>query len=596
MLTDHEILLIVVVIGMFVLIFATRLKIELVALLMMLTLSLTGLVSTQQAFSGFSSNVVITLIGLFVITKALEETGVAHWIAEALNNLGQGSEVRLVSLFMLAGATLSLVMNNVAAGAVMLPAAVRVGRVSGVRPSKLLMPMAFGTLVGGMATYLTTANIVMGGLLEERGLKGLGMVDFIPTGGLIVFAGLVAMLTFGRRMLPSRESFAQALTQPNLRHTYQLDERIWQVQVLAESRVAGKTIGESGIGEKLGLTVLSIRHGRNTTYGPGCDHKIRASDILLIVGRKERVEKLVEWGTRLLDDPDVLAHSRRLNVEPVEIVVAPRSNVVGQSLTQLRFRSQSGLTVVALWREGRSYRTDVGTMPLQVGDALLVLGKPEQVQALASTRDFIVPTLSYTEFSLRPEKAPYAIGITAVVLAVAILDLLPLPQMMIAGAAAMVLSGCLTMEEFYKAIEWRVIFLVAGMLPLSIAIADTGMADRLGGWVITHADSPMALIGAMTVLTVLITQVIGGQVAALLVGPVAINAALQMGVNPQAMSVAVAIACSMAFITPIAHPVNILIMGPGGYEPRDFLKIGVLMTVIALLALLLGLILFWNIR
>ncbi len=598
MLTSQEGFLIALIAAFFVLVFATRLKIELIAILVMLTLGFAGLVTTQQAFSGFSSNVVITLVGLFVVTKGLEETGVAQWIAATLNRIGHGSESKLIALFMTTGASLSLVMNSVAAGAVLLPVAVRVGRASNIRPSKLLMPMAFGTLAGGTATYLTTANIVMSGLLQDRGLKGLGMVDFMPTGGLIVLATLGYMVLIGRRFLPERESHSQALMQPNLQRTYHLSERIWKVRISEHSTLVDKTIGESGIGEKLGLTVLSIQHGRRVVSVPEPGYLIHASDVLFIVGRRERIDAFLEWGNELLDDLNTHDQYPQLMLEPVEAIVAPRSNAVGQTLTELNVRSQFGVMVIALWRGGRSYRTDVGKMPLQVGDALLILGGSEQLQALANSRDFIVPTSDYSALVLRPQKAPFAIGITGIVLAIAILNLLPLPQVVLAGAAAMVLTGCLTMPEFYKAIEWQVVFLVASMLPLSLAIADTGLADHVGTTIVSQLGSynPLFLIGGMVVLTMLASQIIGGQVTALLVGPIAINAALQMHVNPQAMSVGVATACSMAFLTPIAHPVVILIMGPAGYEFSDIFKVGFGVTIVALVAMLLGLVLFWGIH
>lgn len=597
MLTSHESLLIAIIAALFVLIFATRLKIELIAILILLTLRFTGLVTSQQALSGFSSTVVVTLIGLFVITRALEDTGVVQWIAGRLNTIGEGSEIKLVTLFMMTGAALSLIMNNVAAGAVLLPAAVQVAHLSDIRVSKLLMPMSFGTLVGGMATYLTTANIVMSELLKNQGINGLGMVDFIPTGGVIVIAALVYMLLIGRRLLPERETLTQTLARLNLSDTYQLDERLWKIRVTGRSELAYKSLADSGIGEKLGLTILAVQHGRHVISAPGPAQMLYPSDIVYVIGRKERVDALLQWGNDLLDEPN--GHAQRLGfpLDPAEIVVAPRSNMIGQTLADLHFRNQFGVTALALWREGRSYRTDVNKMPLQVGDALLVIGKPDDIQGLLHNRNYIIPEYGYSPL-VRYDKAWIALLITAVVLCMAILDLLPLPEVMLAGAVTMVLTGCLNMEEFFEAIEWRVIFLIVGMLPLSIAIADTGLADRVSTALIDLlADTnSLVLIAGITLLTMSVVQVIGGQVTALLVGPIAITTALQMDISPRAMAVAVAIACSMAFLTPIAHPVNVLMMGPGGYKFSDFFKVGFGMTVVTLLALLFGLVVFWGIH
>ena len=596
MLTSAEITVIGIILILFGLIFATRLKTELIAVIVLLMVALSGLVPATEVVSGFSSSVVITLIGLFIITHGLEVTGVIQWIASRLHDYGRGSEVKLITLFMAAGAALSLIMNNVAAGAVLLPAAVRVARISKMSVSKLLMPMSFGTLVGGMATYLTTANILMSELLLEAGLDGLGMMDFIPVGGLIVLASLLYMLVIGRRLLPARASLTQTFNQQDLHDTYQLADRMWQLRVLPGSRLANRTVQNSGINAELGLTVAAVWRGSETITIPKSSQVIYPSDELLIVGLEDRLQQLVAWGNELIET-GAHAVQGELPIEPIEIMIAPRSDAIGKTLSDMKLNRDAGLLAMALWRDGESYHTDVRKLPLQVGDAILVVGQSADIQNLSQNPNYILPAGEYSSHPIQSRKAPYAILITAIVLALSILNILPLPIAMLAGAAAMVISGCLAMEQFYEAVQWRVIFLVAGMLPLSIAINDSGLADRIGGLLVSaQADSsPLMLIAGMVILTMLVVQVIGGQVTALLVGPIAINAALQMGVNPQAMAVAVAMACSMAFLTPIAHPVNILMMGPGGYKFSDFSKVGAGMTIVTLLTMLLGLALIWGV-
>ena len=595
MLTAPEISVILVIITFFILIFATRLKTELIALIVLLILSLTGLVPAQNALSGFSSSVVITLIGLFIITYALEKTGVVQWIAEQLNNFGQGSEIKLMTLFMITGAMLSLIMNNVAAGAVLLPAAVKVARVSNVSVSKLLMPMSFGTLVGGMATYLTTANILMSELLITRDFKGLGMLDFIPTGLIIVFAGVGYMLLIGRHLLPKVETDNTGLAIDNLKETYHLTEQMWHVHVMDSSQLANKTILQSAINAKLGLTIAAIWRKNETITIPKPDQFIRADDELLIVGKEDRLQELLTWNNILIDDEVQIQH-HNLPIEPIEIMIAPRSDAIGKTLSQMKLNSKSGLLALALWRDGTSYHTDVRKQILEVGDAVLVVGQSSDIENLANDPNYILPTGEYSNLSLKPEKAPFALAITALVLFLGILNIVPLPIAMLSGAVAMVVTGCLSMEQFYEAIAWRVIFLIAGMLPLSLAIIDSGLADRIGLILVDllQGSSPLVLIAGIVIITMLIVQVIGGQVTALLIGPIAINTALQLGVNPRAIAVAVAMACSMAFLTPIAHPVNILMMGPGGYKFGDFFSVGIGMTIVTILAMLAGLSLFWT--
>jgi len=577
-----------------------RVRADLVALLILITLPLAGLVSFQEALSGFSRSAVITIIGLFMITQGLEDTGVVRAIAERLRRIGGGSEARLIVLFMAAGAALSLVMNNIAAGAVLLPAAVQVGRQAKVPPSKLLIPLSFGTLVGGMATYFTTANIILSSILRDQGQSRLNMMDFLPTGGVIVLLSLLFMALIGRRLLPARESVGQAATPYDLSlslyDTYQLEERLWQVRVPAQSQLAGTPLRLSRIGEELGLTVIGIWRDRHMILNPDPAETIRSGDHLLVLGRAERVQQMERWGVEIVRPDNQLYARPDYSIGLTEVLIPPRSAVVGKTLSDLRFRARYGLTAIALWREGRSFRTDVGKMPLEVGDALLMIGKPGSIGALAKERDFLILQSEEMQQPRLPHKARWALLITVGVLLLAVLEILPTAETTLLGAVAMALTGCINLDEAYRAIEWRVVFLIAGMLPLSTAMIHTGLAARLGSALVDALApfGPLALVAGLFALTMLITQAVGGQTAALMVGPVAVTSAVQLGVNPQATAVAVAIACSAAFLTPIAHPVNILMMGPGGYTFGDFLKVGLGMTVVTFLGLLVGMHLFWQ--
>ena len=596
MLTSSELAVIGIIVVTLALIAFTRLRIDLIALLVLLMVALAQLVPAKAALSGFSSSVVITIIGLLVITNGLEQTGVMQWVARQLGAYGRGSEAKLIALVMSAGAAVSLLMNNVAAGAVLLPAVLQVSRESGVAASKLMIPLAFGVTVGGMATYFTTANILMSELLITQGIAGLGMLDFMPVGGLIVAAGLLYMLLLGRRLLPDRTALTQSFNRVDLHDTYDLAEQMWQVRVTPDSRLANQTVQESDINAELGLTVAAVWRRGETITIPKSNQMIFPADELLIVGREDRLEQLLAWGNELIES-DKHAVTGVLPIEPIEITIAPRSNAIGKTLSEMKLNRDAGLLAMALWRDGRSFHTDVRKMPLQVGDAILVVGQSSDIQNLANNSNFILPAGEYSAQTIESRKAPYAVAITAIVLALAFFSILPTPIAMLAGAAAMVLTRCLRMEQFYAAVDWRTIFLVAGMLPLSLAITESGLADRVGA--VLEASlmntSPLLLFAVIALLTMLVVQVIGGQVTPLLVGPIAIKAALQMGIDPRALALAVAMACSLAFITPISHPVNILMMGPGGYKFSDFSKVGIGMTVVALLTMLLGLALLWGV-
>jgi di/tricarboxylate transporter len=599
-LSKSEIILVTVVLSAMLLIFSSKLRSDLIALLVLIALAVTGTVTASQAIAGFSSAAVITVMGLFIIGAGLENTGVVQWTADRLRQLGGGREARLVFLFMAAGALLSLFMNNIAAGAVLLPAAVQVARDSNVRPSKLLIPLSFGTLVGGMATYFTTANIVMSELLQDRGFLGLGFLDFFPTGGLIALLTVLYMVFVGRKQLPSRESLGQTMSpralSRSLEDTYQLKERMWEARIPAYSRLVDVPLNQSRIGESLGITVLAIWRGHHAIMPLQPTEIIHKDDYLLVLGREERVRKLEEWGV-VVGREDGASHQKDFAVDLTEVIIPPRSSVIGKTLSDLRFRNKYGLTNVALWREGRSYRTDVGRFELQVGDALLMVGSPQSIRSLAQERDFLVLQSGHSARPPLPQKAFWAVLIVALVLLASILGVFPTPALMLAGAAAMIMTGCVTMDEAYAAVEWRVVFLIAGMLPISTAMVDTGLGVRLGETAV-NALLPyggLVLVAGMFLLTAAVAQVIGGQVAALVVGPIAIGAAAVSGISPQAMGVATAIACSTAFLLPTAHPVNVLMMAPGGYRARDFFNVGTGMVLLTFVGLLVGMRLFWGV-
>ena len=365
-LNTQEALLLAIIAVTLALLVSNRVRPDLVALLTLLALGISGVLSVNEALAGFSRPAVITMVGLFVITDALEQTGVVQWLADRLAQLGGNSEWRIVAVFMGAGALLSMVMNNIAAGAVLLPAAVQVARRARLQNSRLLMPLAFGTLLGGMATLFTTANIVISGALQAQGQRALTILDFLPTGGALVVAGTLYMLLVGRKLLPRRASVGRAaLANTDLADTYQLAERLWEVRVLPGSPLVYRPLAESGFGADLGVTVVAIWHGREANIAPSPRTTLAANDVLLVLGREERVRQLEHEGIRIGREGKPTNGALDLSVHLTEVIIGPRALAIGQTIKALRFRSKFGLTAVALWRAGRSYRTDVGDFVLQ---------------------------------------------------------------------------------------------------------------------------------------------------------------------------------------------------------------------------------------
>jgi di/tricarboxylate transporter len=610
--TTPQLFLIAVVVIPLALVFLERLRIDLAALLMAVSLAAgqylgLGVLGAAhsptdaiKAISGLGQPVLLTLLSLFVITAALERAGVTHWIAGRLLKIGSRSERRLIPLLAATAALLSLVMNNLAAGALVLPCAMEISRRTGIKPSKLLIPVAYGSLLGGAATYFTTANMIVSNLLTTANppQQPLGILAFTPAGGLIAVAGIAFFALLGRRWLPDRdpapEQMMARLTGSELEACYQLGERLWEARVVPDSPLAGKTLSESGIGERLGLAVAGVLRGRRVISSMAAEQEIRPNDILLIVGRQERVGSLAEVGLEIDWDNGGRCLSEH-GISFVEVMPSPHSSALGRNLRELGFRARYGLTALAIFRGGRSSRTDVGERPLMLGDSLLMTGPRGRLKRLRANPDFILMEPDTGDQRVRPVQAGLTAGFLAVAVAGSILGL-PVYLAMMGAALLLLLTGVLDIEEAYRSVRWPAIALIAGMYSVSVAMVNTGLAQLVGEVLLSLIAplGPLGLAAGAYVVTSLLTQLMGGQITALVTGPVMISAAISMQVDPQAVAVATAIGCSASFLTPIAHPVNVLMIAPGNYRFRDFARIGWRLTLVCFAALVAGLALFWG--
>jgi len=553
-----------------------------------------------KAISGLSQPVVLTLLSLFLITRGLDKSGMTRWIARYLLKIGGHSERHLIALFAATTALLSLVINNLAAGVLVLPSAMEVARRTGIKPSKLLIPVAYGSLLGGAATYFTTANIIVSNLLATAHppQPQLHILAFTPTGGLMAIVGIIFLALFGRRWLPDHdpepEQMMARLTSSDLEDYYQLGERLWEMRVLPESPFANKRLSESGIGGRFGLTVAGMWHGHQAIFAPLPNQMIRPDDILLIVGREDRVKALTEVGLKIGRE-NSKGHISTRGVLLIEVMPSPHSHALGRTLRELEFRAKYHLTAIALFRGGRSYRTDVGGFPLMMGDSLLMIGSRSHLQRLRNNPDFIVLEPGLSDQPVQRVQATLAVGALVAAIAASILGL-PVYLAMLAGAVFLVLTGVLDMEEAYHSVDWQVLILIAGMYSVSLAMVNTGLAQMIGKGMLSLVTplGPLGLAGGAYVLSLLLTQMMGGQVTALVTGPITISAAISLNTNPQAIAVATAIGCSAVFFTPIAHPVNIMMIAPANYQFRDFFRIGWRLTLVCFIMLLVGLILFWG--
>jgi di/tricarboxylate transporter len=567
------------------------LRADVVALMLMLALGLSGILTTQEAFSGFSRSAVIIMLSAFVLAEGLHRSGITERMGLFIIKLFGKGEKRLIFGVMTASAVLSLFMNNIAAASLLFPALSGVARRSKVSPSKLLMPLAFGTILGGMATLLTTTNIIVSGLLRDSYLSGFTLIDFAPIGLPLTFAGILYMMLWGRRLLPNQspaQRHEDEEDSDDLLDTYQLSERLVRVMVCKGGSLDGITLEKSGLREKYHLNVIAIQRGRNT-LPIEAKTILRGNDTLLIMSRpedslpdslKDMLDVLPsgKWQEDYLSTPDLML---------IEAAIAPRSHLAAQTLKDIHFGQKFDAKVLAVWRRGRSIRTRLTELPLEFGDGLLLQGTDKSLDLLRTEPGLILlaesaPTMRMTLRGWLTTLIMFA----TLTLAVIFPDLIA--QIMLSGAVAMVLIRTMSMDQAYRAIDWRSLFLVAGMLPVGVALTKTGASTMFANVIISALGSwgHLALLAGLVLLTVSLTQIINGAAAVTVVAPIAIATALRIGMEPRSVAMAVALASSMAFISPLGHSVNVLVMGAGGYTFRDYARVGIPLTILLVIILL----------
>jgi len=566
---------------------------DIVALLLMLALGLSGILTPQEAFSGFSRSAVVIMMSAFILADGLRRSGATERLGAFIVRLFGAGPRRMTFGVMTAGAMLSLFMNNIAAASLLFPVISGVARRSKISSSRLLMPLAFGTILGGMATLLTTTNIITSGILRDLNLPGFGLLEFAPIGLPIAFAGILFVTLWGRKFLPE-QSPAERIKEKDeqsgeeLLDTYQLGERFVRAAVLKKKALDGKTLIDSGLREKYHFNVLAVQRGKNI-LPPDPQTKLKGNDVLLILARPEdcmpetlsnflEVLPSGEWKQEYLASP---------NLSLIEAAVAPRSQLAGKSLRVLEFQQKFGARVLAIWRRGRSIRTRLADMPLEFGDGLLLQAPAKSLDLLRTELGLILlaESASAIRMTLRGWLT-VLLMISTLGLAVVFPNLIT--EIMFSGAIAMVLIGIMSMDQVYRAVDWRSLFMVAGMLPVGVALDKTGAAALLANWIIANVGGygHLVLMGALVLLTVLLTQVINGAAAVTVIAPIAINAALKVGMEPRSVAMAMAIASSMAFMSPLGHSVNIMVMGAGGYTFRDYARVGIPLTIILFVLLL----------
>ena len=560
-------------------IFATeKLRVDVVALLVLITVGLTGLVGPKEVFSGFSNSAVITVWAVYIVSGGLFNTGVADYMGRFILHLSGTSEVRLIAVIMIVCGSMSAFMNNVGATAMLLPAVVSISWQTKIPVSKLLIPLSFSSLLGGGITLIgTPANILATNIVTERGLPTFGFFDFAPVGIAVFAAGILYMVFVGRHLLPVR--------QPSIdkKISNQLRSYLFEARVLEDGKLAGVSLLDSRLGADYDLTVVGIVRNKKTKKVLHRNTIIQSDDILLLEGSVDKLMTAKDTlGLTVLtekqEDLEVLDTGQDDDV--IEATLAPRSSMVGRSLQSIQFRDRFGFTVLAVQREGEMITKRLRSIKLQFGDNLLLQGPRDRIPSLQQGNDFLVLEAINIPKNVK-HKMPIAIAILVSVIGLVIFAKLDISLAMVMGAVAMVLTGCLSIEEAHESIDWRTVFLVAGMLPLGIAMESTGaarfiadlMLNAIGGW------GPYAALAGVYLLAALITQPMSNAAAMVLVVPIAIDTAQALGANHLAFVLAVVVGGVTSFLTPVGHKANVLVFGPGGYKFFDYARVGGLLAL-----------------
>ncbi|MCH8865612.1 MAG: SLC13 family permease [Proteobacteria bacterium] len=760
-------------------------RMDLVALLVLGALALKGVVDADQAFAGFSNSAVITVWAMFILSAGLTRTGIAAIIGRQVMRLGGSREITMIFVIMITGAVLSAFMNNIGVAALMLPVVVEIARRTRIPASRLLMPLAYSTLLGGLMTLIgTPPNLLISEALTQNGNAPFKLFDFTPLGGAVMIIGVLFVTLFGRFLLPKRHAERDKhVSQRSLRSQYKLHEHTFMMRVPSFSVLVGKTLAESRIGTSTGLIILAlVREGRSETL-PSRQTILRGGDGILVQGRLDQFRELRRWsdlviereapvlksmvaakvayaevtiadtspliselvrdaafrtrfnvavvglwrkdryrltnlayvplrtGERILvqgefaaleqlekfsdfsaieilsterlqeqhhteermfvvrlpktselvgatlrksrlgdvfdfrvaaifrdgtlkvmprgdetliggdllliegqpEDLEVLRGLQELEIDTsvpanlgafeserltlMDATLDPRSNLAGRSVGELNFRERYGVELAGIWREGEPIGTELADERLQLGDAILLLGPRDRLALLTSDSDFLI----LTPLGQKPpdtRRAPLAAFIMLGVVLSTMLGYTPISVAAVVGGSIMVLTGCLNMEQAYRAIDWRAIFLIAGMLPLGTAMQETGAATFLAGQVMTLLGDagPWPVIMGLYILTAMATMIIPTAALVVLMSPIVLSAMADMGLAPETAMMAVAMAASASFTSPISHPANILVMGPGGYRFVDYLKVGVPLTIVVFITVMVLLPILWPLQ
>jgi di/tricarboxylate transporter len=574
-----------------------KLSVDIITLLLLVALVVTGILKPDEAFAGFSNDIIIILGSIFVISGALQRTGILDAMGRPLQRLASRSGNRLLLAMMTLVSSVSAFMNNTTVTAIFVPPVMGVARQSKINPSKLLMPVAFASILGGTCTLIgTSTNVAVSGYIARVGMKPLSLFEITPVGLVIVVIGIAYMMLVGRRLLPDHRD-------DNLTEDYDIREYLCEIVVTADSHLIGQRIFESDL-SKMEFRILEVIRGEDK-FLPEARTLIEPGDLLLVEGKIEDLIKVKE-AAGIEIHADVKLGDRDLQTDKIkilEVLITPQSDLIGQTLKEANFRMRYQMTALAIYRHGQSLREKIGRIRLRLGDLLLIQGPADRLDELRRETDLWILG-EYAPPVYRKSKGLYTISFFVAAIIIGSAGVLPLSIAFLCAAMMTVLAGGIKIDEAYEFIDWRLIVLIGGMTAFGTAMDDshTGAAGFLARWIVDALHpvvsalpgnlGVMAILAGFFILTVALTQPMSNAAAALVVLPVALETARQLGVNERTFAIGIMLAASVSFITPF-EPSCILVYGPGKYKFIDFLRTGLLLTIILIFVSLFLLPLFW---
>jgi di/tricarboxylate transporter len=587
-----EIAFVFIVIAVALVLFVSeRYPIDQVALAVPVVLLLGGVITPAEAVSGFSNPATITVAAMLILGLGLVKTGVIAAIARWALTAPLGRPQMRMAILCFVVALISPVLNNTAVVVVFLPVFVSLAYQEGEPPSRYLMPLSYAAILGGTVTLIgTSTNLVVYGIAQTHGLDDFSLFTIAPLGLVYLAVGMLYLFTVGRKLIPRRVGAA------DLSGKYQVRQFLAELAVEAGSEAIGRSLGELKWRELYGVSILGLGRGDRSVWAPGSDRRIVEGDILYAQGtpqqllRLARREELSTPMRRAKSAVDFISENARL----MEIMIGPHCSLAGHTLAEARFQQRHDATVLAIQRHGVTIRDKLETVKIGFGDLLLVHGQVAALDALGAEPGFVPLRMVEDPVSDRP-RALVSVGILVGVVAAASAGILPIMTAALVGVVLMIFTRCVRVDELYTEMDWMVVFLLAGLLPLGIAMETTGAA----AWIVAGLTAglsdvtPTAAIAAVYVVTALLTAVMSNAATAVVVAPVALFMAAELGMNPYALLITVMFGASASFMTPMGYQTNVLIYGPGGYRFADFLKVGTPLTVILGILTTLLIPIFW---